>query len=256
MIAYPPVTPVDFPSSATGVLNSSSPEMTVPTVNRAIPLENPSETSVPAQEISSPEEANIQTSGDQPNGVAATQEMTKQTEESGLEATPVSQQGETADPAGASAGLPVPEESTPFAEAPTKEVQCQESVVAAEEVATAEVKQISVEEKTSGEELGTVAEKIPGDTKPSAPEDVGANREDGKMAEGTRNLCLDVAQDEVLPGDVNIDVATQNENLDKKEPVILISKGIQSKGTSCEGPPVSTHHLSGWFHHPPFVPIC
>ncbi|XP_022595003.1 nascent polypeptide-associated complex subunit alpha isoform X1 [Seriola dumerili] len=224
-----------LPSSATGVMNSP-PEMAVPTVNKATPLENPPETSVPAQEMSSPEEASIQTSGDQQNGVAA----------AGLEETSVSQQGAPADPPGASSGSPVPEESMPTAEPPTKEVQSQESVVSAEEVASKEVKQTSVEEKASGEELGTVAGKIPDDPKPSAPEDVSANSDDREMAEeGPRNLCLDAPQD-VLPGDVNIDMATQNKNLDKKEPVILLSKGIQSKGTSkCEGPSISTRHLSG-----------
>ncbi|XP_018556694.1 nascent polypeptide-associated complex subunit alpha isoform X4 [Lates calcarifer] len=163
--------------------------------------------------------------------------MTKQTEEGRLEAPPVSP-GVTADPAGASAGLPVPEESVPPAEVPTKEVQSDEPVVAAEDMTGKEVKQISVESKASGEELGTAAEKVLDDPKPSAPEDISANSEDGKITvEGT---------DEVLPSEVNINVATQNENLNKKEPVILLSKAIQSKGTSkCEGPPVSTRHLSG-----------
>merc|ERR1712035_300282 len=133
--------------------SSASPGTAVPTVSKAVPLENPPETTVPAQEISAPEEATIQTTCDQPNGVAATQEMTEKTEETGLVATPVSQQDATADPAGDSAGLPVPEASVPSAEtaiasteepqaeeaAPTEEAKSQESVVAAEESASQEV---------------------------------------------------------------------------------------------------------------------
>ncbi|XP_044068500.1 nascent polypeptide-associated complex subunit alpha isoform X4 [Siniperca chuatsi] len=248
--------------TAAGVLNSSAaPEMAVPTVRKAIPLENPPETSVTVQEIGSPEEASIQTTGDQPNGVAATQETTKQSEEFGLVATPVSQQEATADPAGASAALPVPEESVPSAEtpnassegpqadeeaAPAKEAHSQQSVVAAEESASQEVEQIPVKAKASGDEPETVAEKIPDDPKPSAPEDGKSNDSSNTVVKDQRNLCLDTAQDEVLPGDVNVDVATQNENPDKEEPVRLLSKAIQSKGTSkCEGPPLSTRHLSG-----------
>ncbi|XP_044208244.1 nascent polypeptide-associated complex subunit alpha isoform X2 [Thunnus albacares] len=250
--------------TAAGVLSSSAPpEMAVPSVNKAIPLENPPETSIPAQEIGSPEETSIQATADQPNGVAAAQDMTKQSEETGLEATPVSPQGATADPA---ADLPVPEETVPSAEAPVsssephiqevaappEEVQNQESAVAAEEPASQEVTQISVKEEATGEEPAAVAEKIPDDPKPSASEDVSANIEDGKTTDAPKtaeecqkNLCPDAAH-EVLPGDVNVDVATQNENVDKKEPVILLSKAIQSKGTSkCEGPPLSTRHLSG-----------
>lgn len=240
--------------------------MAVPTVSKEIPLENPPETSVPAEEIGSPEEAIIQTTGDQPNGVAATQEMTGQTEEIGLVTTPVLQQEVTADPAGASAALPVPEESVPSAEiplasseapqvdeeaTPAKEAQSQDSVVATEELASQEVKQISVEAEASGDEPSAVAEKTPDDPKPTTPEDVNVNSEDGMASdspkvEDQRNLCLDAARDEVLPGDVAVN-ATQSENPDKEEPVTLLSKAIQSKGTSkCEGPPLSTRHLSGW----------
>ncbi|TDH10317.1 hypothetical protein EPR50_G00074040 [Perca flavescens] len=254
--------------TAVGVLNSSAPtEMAVPEmaipVSKAIPLENPPETSVPAQEIVSPEEASIQMSGDQANGVAAGQ-MTMQTKETGLAATPVSQQEATADPAGASADTPVPLESVPSAETlivssegpPTHEeaglsvkVQSQESV-AAEESDSQEVEQISVEVEASGGKPSAVLEEIPDDPKPSAHEDVIANWEDVKATnapktevENLKNLCLVAAQDEVLPGD-NVAVGTQNEELDKKA-VRLLSKAIQSKESSkCGGPPLSTRHLS------------
>lgn len=218
-------------------------------MSKAVPLENPPETSDP---------------GDQPNGVAATQEVTKQTEEIGSVATPVSQQEATADQAVASADLPVHEESVPCAEttiassegplvdkSPAKEAQSQEAVVTEE--ASKEVEQIPVEAKASRDEPGAVAENIPQDPKPCAPEDVCVNGKDEKakaVVEDQGVLCLEAAQDVVLPGDTNVDVATQNENPDKEEPVKLLSKAIQSKGTSkCEGPPLSTRHLSGWFIH-------
>lgn len=254
-MSLPLVIPVAFPLSAAEVLKSSAPpELTVPTVNKAVPLENPPETCGPAQETGCPEEASIQTNSEHPNGVAATQEVTKQTEEVGLVTTPVSVQEAAADPAGDSADLPVPEESLPSAEtpiaspeepqadkeaSPTIDAQCEESVVA--------------EAQAPGDEPRVIAEEI--DPKPSAPEDVRVNSDDGKATDSpetavadSRNLCQNTAQDEVLPGDVNVDVDTQNENPDKKEPAPLLSKAIQSKGTSkCEGPPLSTRHLSGWF---------
>merc|ERR1712035_25907 len=267
--------------------SSASPGTAVPTVSKAVPLENPPEATVPAQEISAPEEATIQTTCDQPNGVAATQEMTEKTEETGLVATPVSQQDATADPAGDSAGLPVPEASVPSAEtaitsteepqaeeaAPTEEAKSQESVVVAaeesasqevaatqesaiqavavEEAVSPQVEQTPVEAKAPADESEAVAEQTPDDPKPSAPEDLSVNGEDDKATESPKtedpsNPCLEAVQDEVSPGDVNVDVATQNETPDKEEPVKLLSKAIQSKETSkCDGPPLTTRHLSG-----------
>ncbi len=374
--------------------------MAVPTVSKAVPRENPPETSDPAQEIGSPEKASIQTTSDQPNGVAATQEKNDQTEEIGLVAAPASQQEATIDPVGDSADLPAPEDSVPSAEtpiasseglpfgkegAPTEETQSQsvaaeesasqkveqnsaevdasggepealeekileskpsetnsqqsvvadeksisqeveqnsveveasggepealvekileskpsetlsqesvvadeepcskgveqnsveagapggvaeavaetileskpsetqseESVVADEESASQEVEQNIAEAEAPGSEPQAVAEKVI-ESKTSAPEDVYVNSEDGNAAavEDLRNQCLDVAEDEVLPGDANVSVATQNENPEKEEPVTLLSKAIQSKGNSkCEDPRLSTRHLSGWF---------
>ncbi|XP_008281880.1 nascent polypeptide-associated complex subunit alpha isoform X3 [Stegastes partitus] len=221
-------------------------------MSKAVPLENPPETAVPGQEMGSAEEPSCQASCDQPNGVVATEDMTKQAEESGLKGTPVSQQGLTADPARPSAGLPAPEESKPSVEAPiassemriyeeaaTADKEQSQSFVAAEESTSQEVKQTSVDAKTSGEEPGAAGEKSLDNSKPSAPEDVCANSEDGvKTAEESlKNLCL---------GDINVSLATRNENLDKKEPAILLSTAIQSKGSDkCEAPPISTRHLSG-----------
>ncbi|XP_027133020.1 nascent polypeptide-associated complex subunit alpha isoform X3 [Larimichthys crocea] len=233
------------PQVETEVLNpSASPDVAASTVSKVITLGNPPETSqVPAQEISSPGKASIQTTGDQANGVAATQ-MTKQTEE--LVATPVSLQEATADPTGDPAGLPVPRASVPSAEAsvaspeepqaeeaaPTKEGESKEPVVAAEESASQKVTSVEA-----------VAEKLPDDPKPSAPKDVSVKTEDVKAADSPKaavEASPDAAQD------VNITVVTQNENPHKEEPVALLSKGIQSKGISkCEGPPLSTRHLSG-----------
>ncbi|KAM6928683.1 nascent polypeptide-associated complex subunit alpha isoform 4-T4 [Lycodopsis pacificus] len=249
--------------TAVGVLSSSAPpEMAIP-VSKTIPLENPPETSVPAQEADSPEEASVQTTGDQANGVAATEEKTELTEGTELAATPDPQQPKTADPAGASADLPVPEEPVPSADtpivsseephaaAPTVEVQSQESVVAAEESASQEAEQISVEAKVPEEESSAVAEEIPDDPKPSAPEDVIANGVEATDApvtevEESRNLCPDVAEDKVLPIKVNVNVAAQKEDLEKKEAVTILPKAIQSKESSKrERPPHSTCHLSG-----------
>ena len=304
--------------------------MAVPAVSKAIPSENPPESSAPAQDTSSPEESNIQTTTDQPNGVDATQEMAKQTEEIRSVETAVLQQEVTADPAGATADLPVPEEAVPSAEtptastegpkageeaaptteakseeavgtaaetpvasseepqvgeeasstteaqsgepavaiavvssegpqageevAPTTEAQSQEPVVAPEESPNQEVKPTSVESKATGDELKEVAEKND-DPNPSPPKDVIVNSEDGKSndslkpaVEDSTSLCLEAVQDDVLPNSAIVDVATQNEIPEKEEPVPLISKAIQSKGTSkSEAPLLSTHHLSGWF---------
>uniref|UniRef100_A0A665T6H3 NAC-A/B domain-containing protein n=1 Tax=Echeneis naucrates TaxID=173247 RepID=A0A665T6H3_ECHNA len=219
--------------TATGVM-TTSPEVAVPKVNKTIPPENPEDgtSPVPAQEINSSEEASSQTSGDQPNGVDAT----------GLEIPSVSREGGAIDPSGASAGLPLPEESM-SSESHTKEVQSQEPVVAAEDVTDKEVKQIPAEEKVPEEEQEAVTGKISDDPKLCAAEDVRVDR--ATVLEGSKNLCQDAAQD-VFSGDGNIYLATQNKTLDQKEPVILVSKAIQSKGTSkCEGPPISTRHLSG-----------
>uniref|UniRef100_A0AAQ6ISL3 Nascent polypeptide-associated complex subunit alpha-like UBA domain-containing protein n=1 Tax=Anabas testudineus TaxID=64144 RepID=A0AAQ6ISL3_ANATE len=215
--------------TATGVLNSSPFEMVVPTVNKEIPLENPPETSVPGQEISSPEEASIQISADQENGVTANPSAQEATDES-VEIP---------------AGSPAAEESVPSAEALTKQVQNQKSVVSAE-VANLEFKQISVEANVSEEEQREMAGEKSDNPKPLAPEDVSTNDDGITAVEGRKNLCLDTAEEEHVPGDINIDASTQKESLDKKEPVILLSKIVQSKGTTkCEGPPISTHHPSG-----------
>lgn len=251
--------------------------MAIP-VSKTIPLENPPETSVPAQEADFPEEASVQTTGDQANGVAATEEKTELTEGTELAATPDPQQPKTADPAGASADLPVPEEPVPSADtpivsseephaaAPTVEVQSQESVVAAEESASQEAEQISVEAKVPEDEPSAVAEEIPDDPKPSAPEDVIANGVTATDApvtevEESRNLCPDAAEDKVLPIKVNVNVATQKEDLEKKEAVTILPKAIQSKESSKrERPPHSTCHLSGWFvlisKHSPLPTFC
>ncbi|XP_068585802.1 nascent polypeptide-associated complex subunit alpha, muscle-specific form isoform X1 [Cebidichthys violaceus] len=264
--------------TAVGVLSSSAPpEMAIP-VSKTIPLENPPETSVPALEVDSPEEASVQATGDQANGVAATEEKTELTEGTELAATPDPQQPTTADPAGASADLPVPEEPVPSAEtpvvsseepiaaAPTVEVQSQETVVvvvvaAAEESASQETEQISVEAKVPEDEPSAVAEESPDnptpsapeDPTPSAPEDVIANGEDVKATdapatevEESRSLCPDAAEDKVLPIEVNVNVAAQNEDLEKKEAVTILPKAIQSKESSKRERPLhSTCHLSG-----------
>ncbi|KAL3064561.1 hypothetical protein OYC64_000755 [Pagothenia borchgrevinki] len=250
--------------TAEGALDfSAPPEMTIP-VSKTIPLENPTETSDPAQAIAFTEDPSIQTNDDKANGVAATQDITEQTEETGLVATPVTQEEVTAEPAGASADMPVPEESLPAVEAPivsaeeppaleeavpAKEVQSQESAVATEETAIEEVEKISVEAKTTEEEPSAMAEEIPDVPKPSVTEDIGASSEDSPQTEvkNLRNLCLDAAEDEVLPAEVTVDPPTVNEDLDKQDAITLLTKAIQSNQPSkCDHiPSLSTRHHSG-----------
>ncbi|XP_034732533.1 nascent polypeptide-associated complex subunit alpha isoform X2 [Etheostoma cragini] len=122
-------------------------------------------------------------------------------------------------------------------------IQSQESVTA-EESDSQEVEQVSVEAEASEDKPSAVLEEIPDDPKPSAHEYVKATNAPKTEVENVKNLCLVAAQDEALPGD-NVDVGTQNEELDKKA-VRLLSKAIQSKESSkCGGPPFSTRHLSG-----------
>ncbi|XP_033942621.1 nascent polypeptide-associated complex subunit alpha isoform X3 [Pseudochaenichthys georgianus] len=268
--------------TAEGALDfSAPPEMAIP-VSKTIPLENPTETSDPAQAIASTEEASIQTNDDKANGIAATQDITEQTEETGLVATPVTQEEVTAGPAGASDDMPVPEESLPAVEAPivsaeeppAKEVQSQESAVATEETAIEEVEKISVEAKTTEEEPSAAAQEIPDVpkpstteaktteeepsaaaqeipdvSKPSVTEDVGASSEDAPQTEvkNLRNLCLDAAEDEVSPAEVTVDPPTVNEDLDKQDAITLLTKAIQSNQPSkCDHiPSLSTRHHSG-----------
>lgn len=165
--------------------------MAVPTVNKPIQLENTTETSVPAQETGTPEEAAVKSAADQQNGTTITQ-MAKQTEDVSS-AMPMSEQVTTADPA---AGATVA--ADPAAGA-LGEAQCSEEIT----------------------EDGT-AHDVP-----------------KTVVDGLQSL------DAIVP-DVNVNLATQNP--EKKEPVILLSKAIQSKGAAkSDGPPVSTCHLSGWF---------
>ncbi|XP_069579021.1 nascent polypeptide-associated complex subunit alpha isoform X1 [Brachyistius frenatus] len=254
-----------MPGEATETVPVTEQEMQQPqveTVSKAIPLENPPPAS--AQEMGSAQVASTQASCDQSNGVAATQEIAKQTEASGSKETPVSQQEPIADAVGGPEDLPAREEYVPSLEAPiassgslvhedaapVQEAQSQ-SLVAADELTSQDVKQFPDEAKASGEEPGEGSENNPDDPKLSGSEDINAKSEDEKTSDAAKtvaegNLHLDAAEDKVLPGDVKVHVATQNENPDKKEPVILLSKAIQSKGTAkCEAPPISTRHLSG-----------
>ncbi|XP_028264831.1 nascent polypeptide-associated complex subunit alpha isoform X2 [Parambassis ranga] len=195
-----------MPGEATETVPVTEQEMQQPQVETALPAVSkaiPLENPVPAEETSS------QASCDQPNGEPATQDMTKQAE------APID-----------SSALHV----------------CEEAVTA-EETASQEVKQTSVEPKVSEEQLKLAAGKSPDDAAPSAPD-----TNDEKMCdapttavESLRDLCLDAAPDAALPVDVDVGVAAQ-----KKEPVILLSKASQSKGNAkCEAPPISTRHLSG-----------
>ncbi|XP_060913353.1 nascent polypeptide-associated complex subunit alpha isoform X6 [Labrus mixtus] len=245
--------------TAAVLTSPTPPDTTDPILSKTTPMENTSETSVPPQETGFPEESSIQATVDQSNGEAAVQEITKQLEEM----TPVSQEEVTAELAVAPADIPIPEQSVPSAEAPmlsseespaevaapAEEAQSQESVVvAAAELVIQEVKQVSDEANAPGDEPEAIPEKIPDGKTPSASEGVIVNTEDvmatdSPMLEVEEQKNLETAQDQVLPADMTIDTAIQNEKPNKEEPVTLLSKAIQSKGTSrSDGP---THHLSG-----------
>ncbi|KAM4563297.1 nascent polypeptide-associated complex subunit alpha isoform 2-T2 [Odontesthes bonariensis] len=258
-----------MPGEATETVPVTEQEMQQPQVETAAgvlnaPLtlsKNPPGTSVCAQDTKFAEEACSQASCDQANGVAATQ-ITEQMDASGLKATPAPHQEVTAD-SEASAGLPAHEESVLSAEAPIPSSElhtCEEaaaakeegshSLVGAEELTSQVIEQISVDPKALEVETGPAApEKNIPDSNQFVLEDVGSESDDGMKSEapktsvdGSRNLCSDAARDQVLPDDV----APENENVDRKEPVILLSKTFQSKGnTTYEAPPLSTHHLSG-----------
>lgn len=170
--------------------------MAVPTVNKPITLENTPETSIPAQETGTPEEAAVQSAADQQNGVAITQ-MSKQTEDISS-AMPVSEQVTAADPAAGATAAADP------AAGALGEAQC------------------------SGE--------------------IAANAEDGTTHDVPKTVVDGLQSLDAVVRDVNVNLETQNINPEKKEPVILLSKAIQSKGASkSDGPPLSTCHLSGWF---------
>lgn len=251
-----------LPLSAAEVLNSSAPpKMSVPAASKAAPLENPPEASAIPAEDSGSSETTIQASSEQPNGVATTEESTKQVEEPGQAAAPVSHQEAAADPAGNSADLPVSEESVPSTEtptasseepqadkevAPTQESQSQEAVVAAKESTSQEVVQNTVEqtapEEPKPEEPKPVAEKILDDPKPSASEDVPVNSEVGKATESPKAAVP--AQDEVVASTANKPI--ESEIPKKEEPLNVQSKAVQAKGTSkCQGPSLSFRQ-SGW----------
>uniref|UniRef100_A0AAZ1Y4S0 NAC-A/B domain-containing protein n=1 Tax=Oreochromis aureus TaxID=47969 RepID=A0AAZ1Y4S0_OREAU len=226
-------------------------ETAVSTASKAIPLENPPETSAQAKERASAEEAHSQATCDQANGVAANQEVTREMEASGLNPIAFSQQGLTAEVAGASAGLAPLNESLQSADAVSVSSElhiCEGAVTAgeesqffisAEELTTQEVM------LTSEEQSGVPGEKTSADPKLCTSEDGKARDDAETVVEGLKNMCLDAAQDGVDAGDVSITVDTQNENVDKTEPVILLSEVIQSKDAAkSEAQPVSTRHLS------------
>ncbi|KAM4610965.1 uncharacterized protein ACJ7VT_014089 isoform 1-T1 [Polymixia lowei] len=264
--------------TAAMVLNSSAPpEMTVPLVSKESPLESPvpPEASIVPQKMDQPlpEETSTEAAADQLNGVSATEVITKQTEDSAVEEAPVSLQVTTADQS-------VTEESVPPAETPvaasggrptegqepTPEefVESQESVVKAEEPVREEMEivvetvaeAVATVAEAVAEEVVVVTEEVPDDPKPvPASEEPSADSEVGEASvasepaiEDLNDTSLYMAPKEpgTLPADENVNMATQNENLLENEPVIVLSKAIQSKVSSnCAGPSLSTRQLSG-----------
>lgn len=237
MNILPPITTPALPLSAAEALIAPL------TVSKT-----PPGTAVPVEEMKFAGEDSSQTSCDQSSPVEATQEMTDSADASGLKTTAVCQQALIADSAEASAGLPVHEEPpNAYLELQTSEgaATAKEerglSLVAPEEFTIQEAEQIPADAKAV-EEMGTAAEKSgPPGSQLHPPEDDGAKNVDEmtgetpkSLVDGLMNLCS---------GTIQNDVAAKNQNLDKKEPVILLSKG----NSMCEARPLSTHHLSGWF---------
>ncbi|KAL6119218.1 naca [Pungitius sinensis] len=230
--------------TAVGVLNSSAPsEMAIP-VSKATPLEIPPETCVPAQPMDSPKAASIQSTDDKANGVTATQEKAECNKDTRLASTP--------EPQEKIAEAPVVSLEGPNAAAPTVEVHGQEPVVVASaaELAGQEVKEILVEANVH--EASAVAAEILDDPK-GVPTEVLANTKDVKATdapvtevEESRNVFVDAPEDKVLPIQVNVNLANENEDLAKKEAVTLLPKAVQSKESSKrEGPLHTTCQLSG-----------
>lgn len=100
---------------------------------------------------------------------------------------------------------------------------------------------------SAGDSAEAVEAKTCDDPKPATPQEDDVKSEEGKAADSPKTVAEDdAAQEKVVPVDVSVAVATQSEN--PEEPAALHSKATEAKGTSkCEGPPLSTHHLSGWF---------
>ncbi|XP_029911179.1 nascent polypeptide-associated complex subunit alpha, muscle-specific form isoform X1 [Myripristis murdjan] len=246
-------------TAATVLSSSAHPEMAVPVGNKASPLESPMppEISVASKEGDSqppPVQANAEAAGDQLNGAATTQ-ISQQTEDTGVEETPVSLQATPVDSAVTEECVPPTEAPVPATEEkhtcecealPEGVVKNQESVAAADQSASQVPDKIVVDAfaKSVVEEPGVAAASEELSTGSVDEKEGGVP---GHAEEGPKNTCLDAAPKnvDILPGDVNVDVATQNENLEK-EPTILLSKAIQSKVTSnCAGPSLSTRHVSG-----------
>lgn len=202
----------------------------------ADPSVNKPEPSVTGQKSDSVIEAGIQATSEQPNGAATTQDMTKQTEEIGLLKSPVSQQGESAQQVGDSSALLVSEKSVPSLE----------MLNASSEEPNANEKAVSVQEEQS-QEIAVGAQESISQKSDHTPVEVNVF-EEKRDPEHCGPEDTHPTQDELLPGDLNVNVATQNESLDEEGPVTSLSKAVQSKGNAkCEGPPLSTRPMSGWF---------
>lgn len=243
----------DLPTTV--VSNSSTPlEVADPTVNKPEP-------SVTGQKSDSVIEAGIQATSEQPNGAATSQDMTQQTEEIGLLKSPVSQQGESPTPVGDSAAFLVSEKcvaSLEMLNASSEESNANEKAVSVQEEQSKEMAvgaQESISQKSDRMpvEVNVFEEKR--DPEHCGPEDTTLSSKDvvptdsfSPTKEDQKISGPHPTQDELLPCDLNVNVATQNESLDEEGPVTSLSKAVQSKGNAkCEGPPLSTRPMSGWF---------
>lgn len=253
--------------SAAVVLNSSVlPEMAVPLVNKATELESsvPPEVSIVPKEVDPlqlPEEISEAT-GDQLNGVAATQVVREQTK-SAVEEDPVVLQATTANPTVATAKLSMTDDLT------LAEASGSGETIPEDKGATTERLDKSLESAVTGKppseaeerydetftEVKIVAEEVPVDPKHSqTAKDSNVKCEAGltnsaseSAEEGLKDVSMATTPQEAakVSDFVNVDVATKI--LIEKEPVTIPSKTIQSKlSSNCAEPSLSTRPLSGW----------
>lgn len=218
---------------------SAFPEMTVLTVNRAVSHGCPLE-SADSQGTGSLSEVSVQATSDQPSDVPDAQGIPEKSEDN---QSPVVQQEAAAD-------------SVECATDPTVPSSCVSQVIkenvtqvcANEEVAPQDMK--VPDGMISGEKPEVMADSSPYSSKACGLEDMPVSTEDGKPASGHEPAIEEPKSDgdKTFPGDLKVDEATSNENLEKMEAVSIPAQVNQSKGISkCEDTRLSTQPLSGWF---------
>ncbi|CAG04061.1 unnamed protein product [Tetraodon nigroviridis] len=228
-----------MPGEATETVPVTEQEMQQPqveTVNRAVSHGCPLE-SADSQGTGSLSEVSIQATSDQPSDVPDAQGIPEKSEDN---QSPVVQQEAAAD-------------SVECATDPTVPSSCVSQVIKEnvtqvctnEEVAPQEMK--VPDGMISGEKPEVMADSSPYSSKACGLEDMPVSTEDGKPASGHEPAIEEPKSDgdKTFPGDLKVDEATSNENLEKMEAVSIPAQVNQSKGISkCEDTRLSTQPLS------------